>query len=343
MKQTSSYLPTIVASSVGILFLTVSVIGVTLTYTSYKKTEALSQEVTQTTVVPTEEILGVSKEVCASKQEYKDRLIRYRPYITTRFETEQTEISAITLLSCATVVPVANTNNPKTCEKFETKIDTTCLSKSLREKPLFQQPKEAVSGVNRTVTLRVSDEVVDYDALAELVSKEYIKNSSFDTVVGGYAIRKTPFIAASGIATEPNTDGTVAQRYIEVDGSRQVMFVWESGKYKKYRMSGAFPEYNPVGVFTILNKSPLAWSSTANKWMPYWMAFTYDKKQAAMLGIHALIYWYPGFQKTGETKIYEPESNIGKPRSTGCLRLTVSEAEKVYNWAKVGDVVVVHD
>jgi hypothetical protein len=108
-------------------------------------------------------------------------------------------------------------------------------------------------------------------------------------------------------------------------------------------MSGAFPEYNPVGVFSILNKSPLAWSSTASKWMPYWQAFTYDKKQQAMLGIHALVYWYPGFEKTGAKRIYEPESNIGKPRSTGCLRFTIQDAKRIFEWSRVGDLVIVHD
>ena len=77
--------------------------------------------------------------------------------------------------------------------------------------------------------------------------------------------------------------------------------------------------------------------------MPYWQAFSYDKKQRAMLGIHALVYWYDGYKKTGTDKIFEPDSNIGKPRSTGCLRLTLKDARRVFEWSKVGDMVVVHN
>jgi lipoprotein-anchoring transpeptidase ErfK/SrfK len=141
----------------------------------------------------------------------------------------------------------------------------------------------------------------------------------------------------------PSSDGLFARRYVEVDGSRQLIFIWDNGKYRTFRMSGAFLEYNPVGVHRIINKSRLAWSSTANKWMPYWMAFTFDKNQRAWLGFHSLVYWYPGYKQTGEKKIYEPITNIGKPRSTGCLRMSEKDSKALYDWARVDDWVVVHN
>lgn len=136
----------------------------------------------------------------------------------------------------------------------------------------------------------------------------------------------------------PSTNGNFKPRYIEVDNSLQKIFAWENGELiYDFGMSGAYERFNQFGVHRILNKSKRAWSDIAEKWMPFWMAYAYDRKQSAWLGIHGLVYW----EENGRM-IYEPETNIGTPKSAGCLRLKDEDIRKLYKWARVGDWVVVH-
>lgn len=303
----------------------------------------------QATVSMTEQdtnssVLGTTDNVaCLNTNDYTKALKHVRPEIALYFGTEELIVSAAEILSCGQYIPLQKEID--TCPSYQLSLDIPCFQKLLENNIQFAQPKETIKSKqgNKMVQVRINDHEVDYEKLAQQVAELYIDNSDFDLVTGMFATIKPMVLQVPVIKDLPNTDGQFATKYLEFDGSRQLMFMWEKGSYKKYRISGAFPEYNPVGVYEILNKSPLAWSSTANKWMPYWQAFTYDSRQRAMLGIHALVYWYPGFQKTGEKKIFEPESNIGKPRSTGCLRLSVSDAKRVFEWSKVGDLIVVHD
>lgn len=290
-------------------------------------------------------VLGevASSESCISSSDYTKSLKHVRPEIALYFGTEELIVSAAEILSCGQYTPQFPQGS--SCKSYQLGIDIPCLQQILEKNIRFAQPQETLKSKqgNKTVQARINDHVVDYESLAQQVAELYISNSEFSLVTGMYTTIKPMVLQVPVLKDLPNTDGQFAQKYLEFDGSRQLMFMWEKGNYKKFRISGAFPEYNPVGVYEILNKSPLAWSSTADKWMPYWQAFTYDSRQKAMLGIHALVYWYPGFQKTGDKKIFEPETNIGKPRSTGCLRLTISDAKKVFEWSKVGDLIVVHN
>ncbi len=310
--------------------------------------DTMSQRVSELALKEQENITAVlgestSSESCISTSDYTKSLKHVRPEVALYFGTEELVVSAAEILSCGQYtqqVPQIGS-----CKSYQLAIDIPCLQQLLEKNIRFAQPLETLKNKqgNKTVQARINDNVVDYESLAQQVAELYISNSEFSLVTGMYTTIKPMVLQVPVRKDLPNTDGQFAQKYLEFDGSRQLMFMWEKGSYKKFRISGAFPEYNPVGVYEILNKSPLAWSSTADKWMPYWQAFTYDSRQKAMLGIHALVYWYPGFQKTGDKKIFEPETNIGKPRSTGCLRLTVSDAKKVFEWSKVGDLIVVHN
>jgi lipoprotein-anchoring transpeptidase ErfK/SrfK len=247
------------------------------------------------------------------------------------------------LLSCASIIelPVSDKNQ---CAKLRVKFAEGCLLDAV-QKTAFFEPQEIITSPDKTrsVEVRIADGTVDKPQLAKKIETELTAHFDYDTMVSPYLTRKQVTMEAPTTNSVPNTTGNYASRYIEVDGSRQLLYIWESGKYKTYGISGALAEYNPVGIHSILNKSPNAWSSTANKWMPYWMAFTYDRSQKAWLGFHALVYWYPGYKKEGIQKIYEPETNIGKPRSTGCIRMTKTDAKSLYGWARVGDLVIIHD
>ncbi len=135
------------------------------------------------------------------------------------------------------------------------------------------------------------------------------------------------------------TDGTYAPHYLEIDDSQQMLYVWKNGHISKaYRVSGFYDEYAVSGVFNIKNKAKNAWSPIAEKWMPWWMAFYYDGRQDAWLGIHELVYW------TDSNGVYHEESSdsIGKKKSGGCVRLDRGLAQELYDDTPVGTPVLIH-
>lgn len=301
--------------------------------------------VTKAPTVLGESIQRVESEPqCFSVDHYLQQLEKYRPYLELLYNTEVKKIPMEKIIACRQHISTI-TQTDWNCPQYQIEFNRACVKQLLEKEFVFEQQEELLRSATShvTVSVRISDDKIN----TELLVNETMKKLSEDTTSGLFLSQFSPIRSIQVITPVdkdlPNTDGKIAKRYLEFDGSRQLLFLWEDGEYTKYGMSGAFPNYNPVGVHYILNKSPLAWSSTANKWMPYWMAFTYDRKQQAMLGIHGLVYWYPGYTREGTKKIFEPETNIGKPRSTGCLRLTVSDAKKIFQWAKVGDMVVVHN
>lgn len=138
----------------------------------------------------------------------------------------------------------------------------------------------------------------------------------------------------------PNTDGTVAQEYIEVDLSQQRMYLFRNGDvFNSYKISSGLYFPTPVGDFKILNKAENAFSDIYNVWMPYWMAFAYNSESNAYYGIHELPYWIAG---TGQ-RIQRPREFIGSPHTGGCVALDIGASKEVYDFASVNMPVRIFD
>lgn len=136
----------------------------------------------------------------------------------------------------------------------------------------------------------------------------------------------------------PNTNGTTAEKYIEVDISQQRMFTFQHGKLvHMYRVSTGKDYPTPTGSFTILNKLSLGFSAIYNVWMPYWMGFSYSDTLHAYFGIHELPFYY-----VGEQKIQRPRDFIGVPNTGGCVALDVGDAKAVFQFADIGTPVVIY-
>jgi hypothetical protein len=136
----------------------------------------------------------------------------------------------------------------------------------------------------------------------------------------------------------PGTDGKYADRYIEVDNSKQKLYAWMDGKViKEIYLSAAKSGYEVYGVFPIVDKGiqPIA---PGGKYMPYWMAFYYSPKQSSWYGLHGLIWWY---DEDGN-KIYESENNIGLRKSAGCIRMLKDDAKFLYDRYEIEDPVLIH-
>lgn len=137
----------------------------------------------------------------------------------------------------------------------------------------------------------------------------------------------------------PGTDGKYAEKYMEVDNSQQKLYVWKNGVVEKViGLSGPVYGFQVYGVFPIVDKGrePIA---PGGKYMPYWMAFYYSRKQDSWYGLHGLIWMY----REDGSKWFEPESNIYTRQSAGCIRMVVSDAKYLYENFQKGDLLLIHE
>lgn len=137
----------------------------------------------------------------------------------------------------------------------------------------------------------------------------------------------------------PGTDGNYLEKYMEVDNSSQKLYVWRKGQVvRTITLSGPVYGYQVYGVFPIIDKG-IAPIAPGGKYMPYWMAFYYSKKQDSWYGLHALIWWYDGNGK----KVYESTKNIGTRQSAGCIRMLLADAKYLYENFERGDILLIHE
>ena len=137
----------------------------------------------------------------------------------------------------------------------------------------------------------------------------------------------------------PGTDGTYADKYMEVDNSRQVLYVWEEGEViKEIKLSGPRYGYQVYGVYPIIDKG-IAPIAPGGKYMPYWMAFYHSPSQDSWYGLHALIWWYGD---NGE-RVYESLDNIGERKSAGCIRMLLEDSKYLYERFERGDMLLIHE
>lgn len=130
---------------------------------------------------------------------------------------------------------------------------------------------------------------------------------------------------------DPRTpDPKKIKKTIKVSLSSQRMnYVIDDTSLATYVISsGMWNLPTPTGEFTIINKSPRAWSKLAGLWMPYWMGFKGGK-----FGIHDLPEWPNG------TK--EGANHLGKKVSHGCIRLGTASAKEVYAMTPVGTKLII--
>lgn len=137
----------------------------------------------------------------------------------------------------------------------------------------------------------------------------------------------------------PNSDGTAAEKYIEVDVSQQKMFLFENGNLlKSFRVSTGLYYPTPSGKYKIINKSTMGYSGIFDVFMPYWMAFSYAKDLSAYLGIHELPY-----KLSGGEKLYRFGNYIGQKKTGGCIALAPGDSREVYDFSFPNMDVLIYD
>jgi hypothetical protein len=131
------------------------------------------------------------------------------------------------------------------------------------------------------------------------------------------------------------TGRTDYRKYIEVDLSEQHLAYYENGlKVGEQKISSGKPGMDtPTGTFKIFNKQKLAYSNKYKLFMPSWMQFT-----AQGHGLHGLPFWR---MKNGSV-YYEGANHLGRKVSHGCVRSSIADAEKLWNWTENGTTVIIH-
>jgi lipoprotein-anchoring transpeptidase ErfK/SrfK len=137
----------------------------------------------------------------------------------------------------------------------------------------------------------------------------------------------------------PGTDGKYADKYIEIDNSKQKLYDWEDGEVvKEIKLSAAKYGWQVYGVFPIVDKGIEPRAPSGN-YMPYWMAFYYSPRQDSWYGLHGLVWWY---DEKGN-RVHENTEYIGERRSAGCIRMLKDDAKYLYDRYEKGDHILIHE
>lgn len=146
-----------------------------------------------------------------------------------------------------------------------------------------------------------------------------------------------PITTASGvdlIAMPPSDSGT--GRRIVYSVSAQQLWVFEADEtlVKSHLVSGRRLSIGgrraQTGTFKVWLKRP---RGACHGGCPFFVGFRSGYDRTEVIGFHQI-----PFNKNGP---YETESELGQPRSHGCVRQTRDNAIWLYNWSQFGDKVVV--
>lgn len=200
---------------------------------------------------------------------------------------------------------------------------------------LIVETKDLFNTVNVSVSKEKISKILADNGVTKVSADLTIKTIS-DNLTARYN-NEAPRPIVLGADTGPNTDGTIAKQYIEVDISQQKMYFFENGQlFKAYDVSTGLKYPTPVGNYKIKNKLPMGFSGIFNVWMPWWMAFEYRDDIGAYLGIHELPYRLVDGQK-----VYRFGNYIGSKKTGGCVALAPGDSKEVYDKSYEGmDVLV---
>jgi lipoprotein-anchoring transpeptidase ErfK/SrfK len=125
-----------------------------------------------------------------------------------------------------------------------------------------------------------------------------------------------------------NLDSITRKIVIVRDVRPQMMYCYEGDSaVAKFLVSTGKKGYEtPLGRYAILTKRKRVWSKRWKCWMIFWQSIT--EPRPLRNGIHAL-----------EDK--RAERLLGQPASHGCIRLSLKDAEWLFNWTKIGDSVFI--
>jgi tetratricopeptide (TPR) repeat protein len=145
---------------------------------------------------------------------------------------------------------------------------------------------------------------------------------------------KTKLAEVTFLLTPPTpTPRPLPNKRIEIDISEQHFYAYEGGTlvYSFVCSTGEPGRDTAPGNYQVLDKIPMAYASTWNLKMPYWLGIYW----AGTLenGIHALPILSNG------QKLWD--GYLGQRVSYGCVILSTEAAKIIYDWAEIGTPVII--
>jgi lipoprotein-anchoring transpeptidase ErfK/SrfK len=130
--------------------------------------------------------------------------------------------------------------------------------------------------------------------------------------------------------TLPPADSGTGRRVVYCNHCQRVWLVEADGwVYASYAVSGR-RNYPRNGTYKVIRRINPGWSKTLR--LPYFVGFTYGN--TTDVGFH-------GIPLEPDGSPIQSESQLGTPRSHGCVRQSQATAHIMWNWASMGTTVVV--
>ncbi len=138
---------------------------------------------------------------------------------------------------------------------------------------------------------------------------------------------------------DPETNGKVAKKYIEINKSQQRLYTFEDGKQRKvYVVGTGLTAETPSGNFKILRKNRMSYSYYGNWYLPYMMPVG-QFPNGNYFGIHEIPY-----HMDGAGNIYSRDENtMGSPATGGCIQMYKDDVIELWNWVEIGIPVIITD
>jgi tetratricopeptide (TPR) repeat protein len=171
-----------------------------------------------------------------------------------------------------------------------------------------------------------------FDSAVALLPDEPLAREKADEVA--WLLRPPTPTPAPTPAPTPIPTPILNQQRVVVDVSEQRMYVYEGEEliWNWVVSTGEPGRDTAYGNFAIQSKIPMAYASTWNLDMPYWLGIYWSGPLEN--GIHAL----PVVRSTGY-KLWD--GFLGQRVSYGCVILSDENAETLFNWVKMGTPVVI--
>jgi LysM repeat protein len=135
-----------------------------------------------------------------------------------------------------------------------------------------------------------------------------------------------------GVAPAPQPSAGGGKKIV-ISISRQHLWAYSGDKvvFSFVASTGLATSPTAPGTYRVLDKIPMAYASTWNLQMPYWLGIYYVGRIEN--GIHALPILSSGQRLWAGL--------LGRPASFGCVILDTAAAKKLYDWADIGTPVVI--
>lgn len=156
------------------------------------------------------------------------------------------------------------------------------------------------------------------------------------------------------VGQPPQTLAVATAKHIEVNITNQTADLYE-GQFKLAHLdasTGKLGMDTPLGQYTIHQKYLDVWSEFAQMRLPWWIELRNEQNVFDGYGIHGVPYHnvtsskyvegktYDGFRYYTNGRLYEGYDFVGTPFTQGCVVLSLTDAEMIYNWAEIDKTIV---